>query len=279
MNTELNLELKLHWYKDPDLLHSLFRYDPETGRLHRRSNGSGVKAGDYADTTINAGHRKTHVSFQGKQSNPDTALIVWIMLYGPVPHGRRVLHKPGYERTDNRPEALTLSPVKPVKVPKPEHWHGATRSITYRTWKNVMNRCVQDKTHRNYAEYSRLGVAPEWRDYRNFVRDMGERPGKDYSIDRIDNAVGYFPGNCRWATRSMQVSNQRRNLSNDVKGYYRTKHGTYTAIVEYQGKDVRAGTYKTPAEATAAYWRKKAELYPALVPSFPEKGREALGLS
>ena len=39
---------------------------------------------------------------------------------------------------------------------------------------------------------------------------MGERP-KGTSIDRIDATKGYFKENCRWATRTENMRNTRRN--------------------------------------------------------------------
>lgn len=45
---------------------------------------------------------------------------------------------------------------------------------------------------------------------------MGPRPPDKESIDRIDNNKPYGPGNCRWATRSVQ----NRNKSTTVKVVY-----------------------------------------------------------
>jgi hypothetical protein len=66
-----------------------------------------------------------------------------------------------------------------------------------------------------FKNYGGRGIqmAPEWvedfvafRDYVN--QNLGPRP-KGGTIDRINNDEGYFPGNIRWATRSVQSNNTR----------------------------------------------------------------------
>lgn len=53
-------------------------------------------------------------------------------------------------------------------------------------------------------------MAPEWRDdFAAFLKHIGPRP-RGYSLDRIDNARGYEPGNVRWASRATQRRNQTR---------------------------------------------------------------------
>lgn len=54
-----------------------------------------------------------------------------------------------------------------------------------------------------------ITVCDRWKDFRNFLADMGPRPvGK--TLDRFPNPSGnYEPGNCRWATPKEQRANRR----------------------------------------------------------------------
>lgn len=101
------------------------------------------------------------------------------------------------------------------------HGHGKSgrnRSPTYSSWASMMMR-GEWGGHASFARYGAIGIRvfSEWHSFENFLRDMGERP-TGTSIDRIDNTKGYFPGNCRWATRREQALNTSRTIKVTIDG-------------------------------------------------------------
>lgn len=95
--------------------------------------------------------------------------------------------------------------------------HGLSRSLTYKSWANMIARCHNPKDT-GYKWYGAKGikVCERWReDFLNFLNDMEER-SPHYSIDRIDPFGHYHKDNCRWATIKEQNINKRRDhLSSD----------------------------------------------------------------
>lgn len=73
----------------------------------------------------------------------------------------------------------------------------------------MFTRC-RNPNHEAHYRYGGAGidVCERWESFENFLMDMGERPAGT-SIDRIDNARGYEPDNCRWATKLEQSRNRR----------------------------------------------------------------------
>jgi hypothetical protein len=91
--------------------------------------------------------------------------------------------------------------------------HGLRGTPEYNAWVHIRHRCNNPKD-RYFAIYGGRGirVCDRWlgpSGLANFIADMGPRPSKLHSIDRVNNDGNYEPGNCRWATIGEQCRNRR----------------------------------------------------------------------
>lgn len=100
--------------------------------------------------------------------------------------------------------------------------HGLSKTPEYKAWQEMLQRCLNPvcTSYKNYGGRG-ITVCQQWRDFYCFILDMGKRPSPKHSLDRKMNDRGYYPDNCRWATRSQQQQNKRN-----------------TRFVEYDGKIV-----------------------------------------
>lgn len=86
--------------------------------------------------------------------------------------------------------------------------HGLSGTPEYGAWLNMISRCTnpQSAAWDNYGARG-IGVTARWlgpEGLRRFVDDMGPRPSPGHSLHRVNNALGYSPANCVWATRAEQ---------------------------------------------------------------------------
>ena len=93
-------------------------------------------------------------------------------------------------------------------------WKHPISSGTYSSWRAMLGRCLKP-TDAGYARYGAIGatVCSEWiHSFDSFYECMGERP-PGFTLDRIDNAIGYTPENCRWASRVDQLKNRKVTIT------------------------------------------------------------------
>ena len=74
--------------------------------------------------------------------------------------------------------------------------------------------------HVAYLDYGGRGITicPEWAaSFEAFLEHVGPKPSPEHSLDRLDNNLGYLPGNVRWASWLAQANNRRPNRGHLAK--------------------------------------------------------------
>jgi hypothetical protein len=144
---------------------------------------------------------------------------------------------------------------------------GGERTGAYQRWLGIKARCGNPNSPawHNYGGRG-ITVCDRWRDsFEAFYADVGDPPGSDLSLDRIDNDGNYEPGNVRWATKSQQIKNSRfdkvqgvRNgrakLTEDDVRFIRASTASRTMLAEMFGL---APTYISTLRGSKYYkhWR------------------------
>lgn len=98
--------------------------------------------------------------------------------------------------------------------------HGMSHSSgEYKSWSGLRDRCTNSNSG-NFKNYGGRGISfcPSWGSFETFLKDMGMRPGPEYSIERLNNNGNYSKDNCVWATRRQQSRNRRNVTLHDIGG-------------------------------------------------------------
>lgn len=124
----------------------------------------------------------------------------------------------------------------------------------YQVWFNMLTRCSNPKSV-GYENYGGRGitVCERWQAFENFAGDMGFKPDRSFTLERVDVNGNYEPANCKWASRSDQCLN-RRVFSNSASGVTGVIFDgkRWIARMDYGKKRHTIGWFNTETEAADA---------------------------
>lgn len=128
----------------------------------------------------------------------------------------------------------------------------------YWIWGDMIGRCT-NKKHKHFKNYGGRGisVSAEWRESKNFIKDMSPRP-EGMHLDRIDNNKGYSKENCHWVTRLQNNKNKRLYCKSKtgISGV-NLRVNSFRALLRHKGEIVLRKDFRDFFEACCA--RKSAE--------------------
>lgn len=144
--------------------------------------------------------------------------------------------------------------------------HGQSSTDTYKIYHGILQRCNNINDER-YGDYGGRGikVSSSWLEsYQQFLSDVGERPSKNHSIERLDTNGNYCKENCKWATASIQAFNQRPSKSNTSGRmgvfWYKSRKKWVVKLTKH-GKEYWFGQYSDFADACMAASEGEISLY------------------
>ena len=116
---------------------------------------------------------------------------------------RRVMLKVKGEEERRKREERKASMIQRVKEMYPSEW-GA--------YANAKQRCTNSKNAK-WKDYGGRGIQFLFKDFREFMSDIGPKPWPGLTLDRIENNGHYEKGNVRWTTQKQQCNNRRPRKS------------------------------------------------------------------
>lgn len=108
-------------------------------------------------------------------------------------------------------KSLSCGCLAKILISNKNSTHRLSHTRVHNAWVRMHQRCKNKNTD-GFIYYGGRGikVCERWGSFDNFLLDMGE-PKDGHSLDRIDVNGDYSHENCRWASKTTQNRNTRKN--------------------------------------------------------------------
>ena len=114
------------------------------------------------------------------------------------------------------------------------HLVGGKQTAEYRAWRGIVQRCCNPNAA-NYARFGGSGVEldPRWRNFSDFLKDVGPKPSSKHSIGRIFDLPRYAKGFAVWQTQRQQSLHKmsRHFFEGKVKGWSNRRFNTVVKFI------------------------------------------------
>lgn len=116
-----------------------------------------------------------------------------------------------FKKAHNRRRVQSCGCFMSERMTLKNRTHNMSRTPEYGIWHMMKDRCYNPNALQfRYYGGRGIGICQEWRDsFFAFYQAVGRRPSRNYSLDRIDNARDYEPGNVKWSSSHEQSRNRR----------------------------------------------------------------------
>jgi len=164
-----------------------------------------------------------------------------------------------------------------------------SKNKAYPIWRNIFERCYDEKTLKKYPTYIECSVCEEWHNFQNFAKWYNENyyniEGQVMNIDKDILFKGnkiYSPEKCVFVPKEINVlftkSNKRRG--NCPIGVYLARDGGRYIAQCYDKKTIYLGIHSTPEEAFEVYKEYKEDVIKKIADKYygliPEKLYKAM---
>jgi hypothetical protein len=119
-----------------------------------------------------------------------------------------------YFYTSGRSKKCRLCYYK-LRIPgNKTHGMSTLPASEYTTWVSMKGRCLNPKNAAfKYYGGRGISVSKSWMEFENFYKDMGPRPSKRHTLERLNYNKGYSKNNCCWATQQEQAKKSKKKFS------------------------------------------------------------------
>ena len=140
----------------------------------------------------------------------------------------------------------------------------------YKTWKNMLERCYDEKFQNKNPTYKNCTVYEEWHNFQNFAKwyenNYYEINNQKMCLDKdilIKGNKIYSPETCLFVPSNINnlfVKNNAKRGDLPIGVYYYKRNGKFKAQCSDGNKYINLGNYNTPQEAFQVYKKFKENL-------------------